>query len=379
MTSCGNTGQRRRIVLAYSGSVPATVAIGWLADRYDAEVVTVTLDLGQGAGLEAVHDQALSAGAVRAHVIDAREEFARDFIVPALRACAIRDDGHPLVTALSRPIIAKHLVEIAHLEEASAVAHGCHEDDARDARRMETLLHALNPGLVVLAPVREWSLTEAEVTRRAKMRGLVLPSTIGAAVDANLWGRTADLEQSPDTTRTRETYVLTRPPSKAPDGPADVELAFEEGIPVAVNGVALPLVELISSIETIAGSHGVGRFEAAGDVAAAGLSVTIEAPAAVVLHEAHRALQRSVMPPDEARRATDRSADYVDLVASGDWYTARREEGDLFVAGVQKHVTGTARLRLFKGRSEVIECRSPFALANGRPVDRAADAAAART
>jgi argininosuccinate synthase len=143
--------------------------------------------------------------------------------------------------------------------------------------------------------------------------------------------------------------------------------------------VALPLVELISSIETIAGSHGVGRFEAAGDVSSAGLAVTIEAPAAVVLHAAHRALQRAVTPPDLARPATDRSADYVDLIASGEWYTARREESDRFVAGVQKHVTGTARLRLFKGRSDVIECHSPFALANGVPADRAADAAAART
>ena len=367
-----------RIVLAYSGSVPSTVAIGWLADRYGADVVTVTLDLGQDAGLEVVRDRALAAGAVRAHVIDAREEFARDFIMPALRACAIRDDGHPFVTALSRPIIAKHVVAIARLEDAPAVAHGCRESDEHDARRLETLLHALDSALLVLAPVRDWNLTSSEIALRAKTGGLSVRPPTHAAADANLWGRTADLERSRGQSRSPHSYVLTRPPSKAPDDPADVELTFEEGVPVAVNGVPLPLVELISSIETIAGSHGVGRFQAADDGSPDGIAVTIEAPAAVVLHEAHRALQRSVTPPDVDQRATDRSADYCDLVANGGWYTARREDGDMFIAAVQKQVTGIARLRLFKGRSEVIECRSPFALANEAPADRPADAGAAR-
>jgi argininosuccinate synthase len=366
MTITSRGGRNRRIVLAFSGSVPGAVAVRWLAERHGAEVVALTLDLGQGAGLEEVRDRALAAGAVRAHVIDAREEFARDFIIPALRACAVGDDGDPLVTALSRPIIAKHLVEVARLENAFAVAHGCAPEDEDDARRFESLVQALDPALLVLAPVREWPLSPADILARAKAAGLSGCGAAAAAIDANLWGRIARAGAAGPGAALRPTYVRTRPPAVLPDRPADVEVAFEEGVPVAVNGVALPLVELISSVETIAGSHGVGRLEATAGTSPAEPAL-IEAPAAIVLHEAHRALQRSVTPPDVERDARDRSASYVALVASGGWYSERRTDGDAFVAAIQKHVTGTARLKLFKGRSEVIECRSPFSLPTAQP------------
>ena len=361
-----------RIVLAYSGSVSGAVAIGWLRARYGAEVVTLTLDLGQQASLEAVRDRALAAGAARAHVIDAREEFAQDIIVPALRAGAVRVDGDPLVTALSRPVIAKHLVELARLEDAAAVAHGCPAWADEDAQRFEALVGALDPSLVVLAPVRDWRLSAAEISDRARACGI--PSSVrGRAavdVDANLWGRVASAsEPAPGAA----TYVLTRPSAAAPDAPANVEVSFEEGVPVAINGVALPIVELISSIETIAGSHGVGRLAARDAVSSADL--TIEAPAAVVLYEAHRALQQSVMPPDLDRDTRDHSEAYIDLVRTGGWYTSRRQDGDRFAADIQKHVTGTARLTLFKGRSEVVECRSPFARREAPPTAPATIAA----
>jgi argininosuccinate synthase len=366
MTRLARRPTLRRIVLAYTGSATTTVAIRWLADRYGAEVVTLTLDLGQGAGLETVRDRALAAGARRAHVVDAREEFARDFIVPALCAGAVRGDGDPLLTALSRPVIARHLVEVATIEDADALAHGCsgHEPDAR---RFETLLHALRPALTVLAPARDWRLTPVELARRARQYGLAVSAPGACDVHHNLWGRTAEPGPAAvnDTAAAaagdREVYVLTRSPSAAPDLPANVEVSFQEGVPVAVNGVALPLVELISSVQTIAGTHGVGRI-AASPAPDGARPLTIEAPAATVLHEAHRALQRSVVPPDLADSAREREATYVDLVATGGWFSAEREAGDAFVARVQKHVTGTARLKLFKGRSEVVECRSPFAL-----------------
>ena len=352
----------KRIVLAYSGSANTTVAISWLAERYGAEVVTITLDVGQGEALEAVRDRACAAGAVRAHVIDVREEFARDFIVPALRAGAVGDDGDPLVTALSRPIIARHLVDVARLEGADAVAHGSPHADP-DAQRFDALLEALAPGVAVLAPVRDWPLAPAEVARRARAQGLGSPAGESRDVDANLWGRAAQHPVDRPLVNVRDTYVLTKPVASAPDTPATVEVSFEEGVPVAVNGVELPLVELISSVETIAGAHGVGRIEApAADAAGATSSLTIEAPAAAVLHDAHRALQYSVTPPELAQSARDRGAAYADLVTSGRWFTPEREAGDAFVAKVQKYVTGTACLKLFKGRSEVVACRSPFAL-----------------
>ena len=314
-----------RIVLAYSGSVNTTVAIQWLAERYGAEIVTITLDVGQRAGLEATRDRALAAGARRAHVIDARDEFARDFIVPALRAGAVTSEGLPLVSALTRPIIAKHLVAIARLERAAAVAHG---GDGSDRRCLESLVGDLDPSLIVLAPVRDWTFTPGELVAYARTQRLPIGGIEPDALDANLWGRS-----------------LARW-SSSPDCAADVEVAFEEGVPVAVNGVSLPLVELITSVEAIAGSHGVGE----------------PAPAATVLHEAHRALQACVTPPDVDRSARARGADYADLVTAGGWYSPARQAGDDYAATVQKHVTGTARLKIFNGQSEVVECRSPFAL-----------------
>ena len=304
-------------MLAYSGSAETTVAIPWLAERYEAEVVTLTLDLDQRAGLEATRDQALAAGAVRAHVVDACDEFARDFIVPALRAGAVTPEGEVLVAALTRPVIAKHLVNIARLENAAAVAHGSGRERGHC---FESLVRDLDPSLVVLSPVCDWAFAPAELVSYARARRLSI--------------------------RPLDASVSTRSASLTPDYPATVDVAFEEGVPVALNGVSLPLVELITSVETIAGAHGVGR----------------PAPAAMLLHKAHRALQSCVTPPDIDRSARERGADYAGLVAAGAWYSAARKDGDAFVASVQKHVTGTARLKLFKGHSEVVECRSPFAL-----------------
>ena len=305
-----------RIVLAYSGSANTTVAIPWLAERYGVEVVTITVGLDPRAGLEATRDRALAAGARRAHVIDGSDEFARDFIVPVLRAGAVTPDGELLIAALARPLIAKHLVHIAKLEDADAVAHG---SLGELADCFESLIGDLDPSLIVLSPVRDWTFSAPELAAYACARHL----SIGP-VDAS----------SP-----------ARPASSAPDYPANVEVAFEEGVPVALNGVSLPLVELLSSVATIAGAHGVDR----------------PAPAAALLHEAHRALQSCVTPPDLDRSARQRGTDYAGLVAAGGWYSAARQDRDAFVASVQKHVTGTARLKLFKGHSEVVECRSPFA------------------
>jgi argininosuccinate synthase len=365
-----------RIVLAYSGSRNTTAAISWLAETFGAEVVTVTLDLGQGTGLEAVRDAALAAGARRAHVIDARAEFADDFIVPALSAGAIAAGDDPLVTALGRPLVARHLVDIARLEETHVVAHGGDRRSA-DGQRLDTLIHALDASLVVLAPVGDPGWAE-DAAARFSERGM---SSLGAPeVDVNLWGRTVDTSRPSGVRSGPEPrpYVLTRSAPATPDTPADVEISFEEGVPVAVNGVPLSLVELISSLETIAGAHGVGRLEAPESRALPGRRITVEAPAAVVLRDAHRALQAHVTPAEIVRAAAERGGDYAHLVLSGAWFTPAREMVDTFTAAVSKHMTGTTRLRLFKGRSEVVECRSPFALSLLEPA-RAAGAVAGRS
>jgi argininosuccinate synthase len=355
-----------RIVLAYSGGLDTSVAIPWLAEKYGAEVIAVTMDLGQGKELDDVRERALAIGAVRAHVIDLREEFAQDFLLPALQAGAIYEGRYPLATALGRPLIAKHLVEIARIEGATAIAHGC-TGKGNDQVRMDVSARALEPSITVIAPARIWGLTRPEEIAYAKARGIPVPATVDSpySTDSNLWGRSIECGVLEDPAREppEDIYLLTRSPAEAPDTPAYVELAFEKGVPVRINGVAMPLVELIQSLETIAGGHGVGRVDMVENRLVGIKSREIyEAPAAVALHAAHKELQKFVTPRDLERLTSELGVRYADLVYNGLWYTPTREAIDALVAKVQETVTGTIRLKLFKGDCHVVGRTSPHAL-----------------
>lgn len=356
-----------RIVLAYSGGLDTSVAIPWLAEQYDAQIVTVTMDLGQGKELEDARERALGLGAVRAHVLDLRAEFARDFILPALQAGAVYEDRYPLATALGRPLIAKHLVEIANLEGATAVAHGCGSEKGNDAVRIDLAVRALDPSLAVLAPLGSWDVSRAEKAAYAKARGIPVPLTADSpySTDVNLWGRSIECGVLDDPWREppEEIYQLTKAPAEAPDLPAYVEIEFERGVPVAINGVSMSLVELISSLETIAGAHGIGRIDMLENRLGDTKSREIyEAPAGALLHAAHAELQKYVTPRDLARLAADLGVKYADLVYNGLWYTPTREAIDALVAKVQQRVTGAIRLKLFKGDFRVVGRQSPNAL-----------------
>jgi argininosuccinate synthase len=355
-----------RIVLAYSGGLDTSVAIPWLAEKYGAEVVAVTMDLGQGKELDDVRERALAIGAVRAHVIDLREEFARDFILPALQAAAIYEGRYPLATALGRPLISKHLVEIARIEGATAIAHGC-TGKGNDQVRMDVSARALEPSIKVIAPARVWGLTRPEEIEYARQRGIPVPATVDSpySTDSNLWGRSIECGclEDPWQEPPEEIYVLTKAPQEAPDTPAYVEIEFESGVPVRINGVAMSLVELIQSLETIAGAHGVGRIDMVENRLVGIKSREIyEAPAAVALHAAHRELQKFVTPRDLERLTAELAVKYADLVYNGLWYTPTREAIDALVAKVQETVTGVIRLKFFKGDCRVVGRRSPFAL-----------------
>jgi argininosuccinate synthase len=357
----------QRIVLAYSGGLDTSVAIPWLADRYRAEIVTVTMDLGQGKELEDARERALGLGAARAHVLDLRDEFARSFILPTLQAGALYEEHYPLGTALGRPLIAKHLVEIAQLERASAVAHGCGTEKGNDAARIEQGVRALDPSLEVLAPLGVWDVTRAEKVAFARKRGIPVPAGAESpyTTDVNLWGRSIECGVLDDPWREppEEVFQLTRSPSEAPDLPAYVEVEFERGLPVAINGVALSPVELINSLETIAGAHGIGRIDMLENRLGGTKSREIyEAPAAVLLHAAHNELQKYVTPPDLDRLALQLGNQYADLVYNGLWYTPTREAVDAFVVKVQERVTGAIRVKLFKGDYRVVGRKSPYAL-----------------
>jgi len=356
----------QRIILAYSGGLDTSVAIPWLAEKFGAEIIALTLDLGQGQELSDVRERALAVGAVRAHVIDAREEFARAYILPALQAGAIYEDRYPLTTALGRPLIARHLVEIARMEGATAIAHGCTGKD-NDQVGLDVSVRALDGGLKVIAPARMWGMTRSDEIEYARARSIPVPVTIASpySVDSNLWGRSIEcgMLEDPWKEPPDDIFTLTRSPQDCPDQPAYVEIDFEAGVPVRANGIDMPLVELIESLETIAGSHGVGRIDMVENRLIGIKSREIyEAPAAVVLHAAHAELEKLVIARDLDRIKGDMARTYADLVYNGLWFSHAREAIDAFVNAIQPRVTGTVRLKLFKGDCRVVGRKSPLAL-----------------
>jgi len=355
-----------RIVLAYSGGLDTSVAIPWLKEKYNAEIVAVTLDLGQGRELTQIRERAIAAGCVRCHVLDVREEFARDYILPALQAGAMYEERYPLATALGRPLIAKKLVEIAQMENATAIAHGC-TGKGNDQVRIDVSARAIDPKIQVIAPARVWNMTRPEEIEYARVRNVPVPTTKASpySTDENLWGRSIEcgILEDPWNEPPDDIYALTKSPAEAPDAPAYVEIEWVKGVPTAVNGVAMPLIELISSIETIAGVHGVGRIDMVENRLVGIKSREIyEAPAGIVLHRAHVELEGLVIPKDLQRLKQRLSQDYADIVYNGLWFAPTREAIDAFVANVQQRVSGTVRLKLYKGDCRVVGRKSPYAL-----------------
>jgi len=355
-----------RIVLAYSGGLDTSVAVKWLADKYDAEIVAVTMDLGQGKELDDIRERALSVGAVRAHVVDVREEFCNEYVLPALQADAIYEGKYPLATALGRPLIAKKLVEIAEFENATIIAHGC-TGKGNDQVRIDVSARALNPAIRVVAPAREWGMTRPDEIAYAKTHGIPIPMTVDNpySTDSNLWGRSIEcgVLEDPWIEPPDDIYAMTKSPIECPDVPAYVEVDFEAGVPVKVNGVAMPLTELINSLDTIAGAHGIGRIDMVENRLVGIKSREIyEAPAATVLHTAHRELETLVIPKDLSRLKSDLARTYADLVYNGTWFSPLRDAIDAFVSKVQERVNGTARVKLYRGDCRIVGRRSPNAL-----------------
>jgi argininosuccinate synthase len=305
-----------RIVLAFSGGLESTVAIPWLAERYGAEVVAVTIDLGQGRELEEVRDRALAAGAVRAHVLDGRDEFARGYIVRGLKAGATAPDGAPLGAALGVPLIARLVVQIAGIEHATAIAH------AANNTAMDVAAGLVNPALRVLAPARDWTMTPAQ--QAAYIRARQIPFQPGPSVPGSAKSG-------------------TEVPGRSE--PAAVDVAFERGAPTGINGVAMPILDLLESLGTIAAAHGVGQPKDR-DLR--------EAPAAIVLHAAHRALRTAAAAPELNRLCDVVGREYADLVDRGLWFTPAREALDAFVNTANDRITGIVRLKLFAGGCEIV-------------------------
>ncbi|EHR51699.1 argininosuccinate synthase [Saccharomonospora marina XMU15] len=356
-----------RVVLAYSGGLDTSVAIGWIAEETGAEVVAVAVDLGQGGeDLETIRKRALECGAVEAVVADAREEFADEYCLPALQANALYMDRYPLVSALSRPLIVKHLVEAAKYHGAGTVAHGC-TGKGNDQVRFEVGIGALAPDLDVLAPVRDFAWTREKAIAYAEDRSLPIDVTKKSpfSIDQNVWGRAVetgileDLWNAPP----KEVYSYTQDPTVHFQAPDELVITFDKGVPVAIDGKRVTVLEAIQQLNRRAGAHGIGRLDMVEDRLVGIKSREVyEAPGAIALITAHQELENVTIERDLARFKRQVEQRWGELVYDGLWFSPLKEALDGFVGKAQEHVSGDIRMVLHGGTATVTGRRSQESL-----------------
>ncbi len=346
-----------RVVLAYSGGLDTSVAIGWIAEETGAEVIAVAVDVGQGGeDLDTIRKRALACGAVEAVVVDARDEFAEGYCLPALQANALYMDRYPLVSALSRPVIVRHLVEAARRYDASTVAHGC-TGKGNDQVRFEVGVGALAPDLTVLAPVRDYAWTREKAIAWAERRGLPIDVTARPpySIDQNVWGRAVETGFLEDiwTAPTEDVYAYTADPAE-PRDPDELVLTFDQGVPVAIDGETVTVLQAVQELNRRAGAQGVGRLDLVEDRLVGIKSREVyEAPGAIALITAHQELENVTLERDLARFKRQVEQRWGELVYDGLWFSPLKEALDSFLATTQQHVSGEIRLVLHGGRAVV--------------------------
>ncbi|MDK2983097.1 MAG: argininosuccinate synthase [Thermococcaceae archaeon] len=352
-----------RVVLAYSGGLDTSVILKLMQEKLNAEVITVTVDVGQKDDFEKIEEKALKLGAVKHYTIDAKEEFAKNYLTKAIKSNALYEDAYPLATALARPLIAEKIVEIAKKENADAVAHGC-TGKGNDQVRFDLAVKALYPEIQIVAPVREWGLTRDWEMEYAKKNGIPVKEKI-YSIDENLWGRSIEggILEDPSEEPPEEVFEWTLSPEKSPEKPEYVTIEFEEGIPVALNGKEMGLVELIETLNLLAGKHGVGRIDHIEDRTVGIKSREVyEAPAAVALIKAHKDLEKFVLTKWVLEFKEIVDSKWAWLVYNGLWFEPLREALDAFVDAVEKNVSGTVKLKLYNGNAIVVGRESQNAL-----------------
>ncbi|HUT25163.1 MAG TPA: argininosuccinate synthase [Sumerlaeia bacterium] len=357
----------RKCVLAYSGGLDTSVIIRWLIENYGCEVVAFSADLGQGEDLKPLRARAVETGASKIVIKDLRREFARDFLTPAIHANALYEGKYPLATSLGRPLIAKWLVEVAKAEGADAVAHGC-TGKGNDQVRFEVVTAALAPRLKCLAPVREWEMKtredEIEYARRHKIP-IKATKAKPYSLDSNLWGASIEcgVLEDPNVEPPEDAWQSTRAPEKAPDKPQTIEIEFTKGAPTGLNGKKMDLVRLIETLNEIGRRHGVGRIDMVENRLVGIKSRELyEAPAAVIIIEAHRALEGMCLDRELAHFKPLLESKFAELTYYGLWYSPLREAIGAFMTETQKHVSGAVRMKLYKGAARVVGRESASSL-----------------
>jgi argininosuccinate synthase len=357
---------RDKVILAYSGGLDTSVMVPWLGEKYNLDVVAFTVDLGQGEDIENIRQKALKTGAVDAVAIDARNLFVDHFVWPALMAGALYEGKYPLATALGRPLIAKLMVDAARDKGAKAVAHGC-TGKGNDQVRFDVTFQTLAPDLKIIAPVREWKMTRDEEIKFAQKHGIQVEATKESpySIDQNVFGRSceAGVLEDPWDEPPEEAFAWTTDPRKAPNEPEYVEIEFERGIPVGLNGAKVDAVPLIEKLNQLGGKHGVGRIDHVENRLVGIKSRELyEAPAAVILHDAHRELEFLCLSKQAHRFKTLIAQEYADLIYNGLWFSAFHQDLAAFVVSNQRFVSGLVRVKLLKGKATVVGRKSEHSL-----------------
>lgn len=355
---------KEKVILAYSGGLDTSVAITWLMKDYD--VVAVCMDVGEGKDLDFIHDKALKVGAVESYVLDVKDEFAEEYVLPALQAHAYYEQKYPLVSALSRPVISKKLVEIAHKTGATTIAHGC-TGKGNDQVRFEVAIAALDPNLKVIAPVREWKWSREEEIEYAKANGVPVPADLDNpySVDQNLWGRANEcgVLENPWNQAPEDAFGITTSPEEAPDTPEFVDIEFKEGKPVALNGEELKLADLIQKLNTIAGKHGVGRIDHVENRLVGIKSREIyECPGAITLLTAHKEIEDITLVREVSHFKPILENELSNLIYNALWFSPATQAIIAYIKETQKVVNGIAKVKLYKGHAQVVARQSANSL-----------------
>jgi len=362
-----NPHEVKKCVLLYSGGLDTSVMLKWIQENYKCELVTVTVDVGQKTkDLQKVKEKALKLGAKEAFVIDAKKEFADEYVSKAIKANALYEDAYPISSSLSRPLLAKWAVKIAEKVGADTIAHGC-SGKGNDQVRFDVTITALNPKLKIIAPVREWNLSREEEIEYAKKHGIPIPVDVSSpySIDENLWGRSVEcgILEYPEKEPPEEVLAWCVPPEKAPDKPEYIELEFKEGVPIALNGEEMELWKLISALNEIGGKHGVGLIDHMEDrIVGLKSREFYEAPAATIILKAHKDLEKFVCTREENWFKPIADKKWTELVYSGLWIEPLKEELEAFIDAVNKKVNGKVKVKLYKGSATVVARSSSNAL-----------------
>jgi argininosuccinate synthase len=359
--------KHERIAVAYSGGLDTSVIVKWLQEKYDAEIVAVTGNLGQKKEMTGLKAKALKTGAKKIHIVDLRKEFVEGYLWPALKAGALYEHTYPMATSIGRPLLAKALVDVARREKCTAVAHGC-TGKGNDQVRFEVSIAALAPELKVYAPLREWEFkSREEEIEYCERHGIPVQATKANpySIDENLWGTSVEcgVLEDPMAEPPADAYQRTVSPAEAPDKPTVVSIEFREGVPVAVNGKKMNGIALIELLNDIGGRNAIGRMDLVENRLVGIKSREIyEAPAATILHFAHRELERLTLDKDTSHYKAKLANDYADLIYNGLWFTPLREALDAFIHETQRTVSGLVKVRLYKGNVEIAGRTSPYSL-----------------